>query len=67
MMGVSVKQRCLEKTNIADVRRLAIELNLPIMVLLEASLSVTQHSVNSDVESRRDFAQGSNFDVAFTV
>lgn len=54
----------LEQMTIGDAKRLSVKLDIPIMVLLDASLSLSQNLLNVDTECCNDASQLSDRNVA---
>lgn len=50
-------KRYLERMNIADARRLAVALEIPIELLLDASFCLTNNRGKRDLESVSDLPQ----------
>ena len=60
----STGQCLVEAMNVADVRRLARALGIPVVELLNASISLSENIFNGDTERVSEFSQLGHPDVS---
>jgi hypothetical protein len=63
----NVTKRYLERMAIADARRLAIHLGVPLISLLEASICLADNLGHRHVECCSDLAQIGDLNISITV